>query len=193
MNKNAKFGVSLVMLVAGMVMLAYASVPLYKMFCQVTGFGGTTMRADSAPDKIYDRVIKVRFNSDTDPNLAWNFKPEVNEVTVKVGENKLAFFTAENLSNVELTGTATYNVTPLKAGGYFSKIQCFCFNQQTIKPGERIEFPVSFFVNPEIMNDRDLDDVTTITLSYTFFKVKDEDKNLKTSEVVKDGKKASKL
>ncbi len=186
-NKNRNFAISLAMLVCGMIMLAYASVPLYDLFCRVTGFNGTTMRAESSPNQVFDREIIVRLNTETDKNLAWDFKPEQNEVRLKVGENKLAFFSAQNISDANLTGTAVYNVTPEKAGKYFNKIQCFCFENQLLKAGEKMEFPVSFFIDPEILNDRNLDDVKTITLSYTFFKVQNQDKNIKTSEV-KNGK-----
>ena len=155
--------------VCGMVGLAFGAVPLYKLFCQVTGFGGTTQVAEEAPVTIGERVVTVRFNADTARDLPWHFKPEQREIKVRVGEMALAFYNAVNQSDRALIGTSTFNVTPVKAGAYFNKIECFCFEEQTLAPGERAEFPVSFFVDPDIVEDRRLDDVTTITLSYTFF------------------------
>ena len=155
--------------VCGMVGLAFAAVPLYELFCQVTGFGGTTQVAEEAPEAIGERMVTVRFNADTARDLPWYFKPEQREIKVRVGEMALAFYNAVNQSDRSLIGTSTFNVTPVKAGAYFNKIDCFCFEEQTLAPGERADFPVSFFVDPDIVEDRRLDDVTTITLSYTFF------------------------
>ena len=155
--------------VCGMVGLAFGAVPLYKLFCQVTGFGGTTQVAEEAPAEIGERVVTVRFNADTARDLPWYFKPEQREMTVRVGEMAMAVYNAVNQSDRALIGTSTFNVTPVKAGAYFNKIECFCFEEQTLAPGERADFPVSFFVDPDIVEDRRLDDVTTITLSYTFF------------------------
>ncbi|MDD9993537.1 MAG: cytochrome c oxidase assembly protein [Rhodospirillales bacterium] len=155
--------------VCGMVGLAFGAVPLYKLFCQVTGFGGTTQVAEEAPVTIGERVVTVRFNADTARDLPWYFKPEQREIKVRVGEMAMAFYNAVNQSDRALIGTSTFNVTPVKAGAYFNKIECFCFEEQTLAPGERADFPVSFFVDPDIVEDRRLDDVTTITLSYTFF------------------------
>lgn len=174
MANPRSIAISMVAIVIGMFCLAYASVPLYRMFCQVTGFGGTTQVAKKLPSQVINREITVRFNADVAPNLRWKFGPEQKEIKLKIGENKLAFFKATNLSDQPLTGTATYNVTPEKTGSYFNKIQCFCFERQTIAPGETVEFPVSFFVDPEMVKDRNLEDVDTITLSYTFFKVKEK-------------------
>lgn len=169
-HRNTVF--SLVALVAGMFLLAYASVPLYRMFCKATGTGGTVQTAAASPNVIGSRVLKIQFNTDVDPNLPWRFRPEQRDVTVKTGEQALAFFSAENLSDQTIHGVATYNVTPDKAGVYFNKIQCFCFNEQVLKPGQKVSMPVSFFVDPEMEKDPNLRDVKTITLSYTFFKVK---------------------
>ena len=155
--------------VCGMVGLAFGAVPLYKLFCQVTGFGGTTQVAEQAPAEIGERLVTVRFNADTARDLPWYFKPEQREITVRVGEMAMAFYNAVNQSDRVLIGSSTFNVTPVKAGAYFNKIECFCFEEQTLAPGERADFPVSFFVDPDIVEDRRLDDVTTITLSYTFF------------------------
>ena len=155
--------------VCGMVGLAFAAVPLYRLFCQVTGFGGTTQVAEAAPAEIGDRVVTIRFNADTARSLPWHFKPEQREMKVRVGEMVMAVYNAENYSDRALVGSSTFNVTPVKAGAYFNKIECFCFEEQMLAPGERAAFPVSFFVDPEIVGDRRLDDVNTITLSYTFF------------------------
>ncbi|MDA0229006.1 MAG: cytochrome c oxidase assembly protein [Proteobacteria bacterium] len=153
----------------GMVGLSFAAVPLYAMFCSVTGFGGTTQIAEAAPASIGERVMAVRFNSDVSSDVPWRFKPSQREVELRVGEVELAFYTATNESQRTILGSAVFNVTPLKAGIYFSKIDCFCFEEQVLRPGESAELPVTFFIDPDIVNDRDMDDVTTITLSYTFF------------------------
>lgn len=156
--------------VVGMGGAAYAAVPAYRLFCQVTGFGGTTRRADSVPAVASDRVIKVQFDANTDPALPWRFRPKQREVALKVGEEGLAFYEAENLSDGPVMGQAGFNVSPAKAGRYFSKIQCFCFNEQVLAAGQRANMPVTFFVDPEMLDDPNMDDVTTITLSYTFFR-----------------------
>ncbi|MDP6475789.1 MAG: cytochrome c oxidase assembly protein [Alphaproteobacteria bacterium] len=155
--------------VCGMVGLSFAAVPLYDLFCSVTGFGGTTQTADAAPAAVGERVMAVRFNSDVAGDVPWHFKPAQRQVNLRVGEVGLAFFTATNQSRETILGSATFNVTPLKAGIYFNKVDCFCFEEQLLRPGESAELPVTFFIDPEIINDRNLDDVTTITLSYTFF------------------------
>ena len=166
---NKRLGVALIGIVAGMVGAAYASVPLYQLFCQVTGYGGTTQVADALPERTGERVITVRFNSDVDPHLPWAFQPVQREMTLKVGEAGLALFHARNLSARTTVGTATFNVTPLKAGPYFNKVQCFCFTEQQLAGGGEADMPVSFFVDPEIEQDPNLQEVRTITLSYTFF------------------------
>ena len=153
----------------GMVGMAYAAVPLYRIFCQVTGYGGTTQIAGGAAIKVGDRVITVRFNGDVQSALPWRFRPAQGPVRVRVGEPTLAYFHAENRSDKPLVGTATYNVTPQKVGAYFAKIDCFCFTEQYLAPHAQAEMPVTFYVDPEIVDDPDMDDVTTITLSYMFF------------------------
>ena len=168
--KNKRVLFSCVAVVGGMIGLAYASVPLYKLFCQVTGFGGTTQVAEQAPVEVSEKTIKVRFNAEVNSGLNWQFKPEQREITVRLGEDNLAYYMAENMSLTPITGQATYNVTPLKAGQYFSKIACFCFDEQTLEPGQRVDMPVSFYVDPAIAEDINTQDVKTITLSYTFFK-----------------------
>lgn len=169
-KKNGKFALILVSLVAGMVGLSFASVPLYQLFCQVTGYGGTlNTEGVVASDKVSERTIKVRFDSNINPKLKWRFKPQQNEVTVKLGEQRLAFYEAENISDKALTGQATYNVTPYKAAQYFSKIDCFCFTEQTLAAGQIVPMPVQFYVDPEILTDPNTKEITTITLSYTFY------------------------
>jgi cytochrome c oxidase assembly protein subunit 11 len=168
--RNKRVLLSCVVVVGGMIGLSYASVPLYKLFCQVTGFGGTTQVAEQAPVDVSEKTIKVRFNADVNSGLRWQFKPEQHEITVRLGEDNLAHYVAENMALEPITGQAVYNVTPLKAGQYFSKIACFCFDEQTLQPGERVDMPVSFYVDPAIAEDINTQDVKTITLSYTFFK-----------------------
>jgi cytochrome c oxidase assembly protein subunit 11 len=155
--------------IAGMLGLTAASVPLYRLFCQVTGYGGTTQRAEQAPDQISDRTIKVRFNAEVAQGIPWSFEPEQREIEIRIGEQQLAFYRARNNGERPIVGTATFNVTPNKAGFYFSKIDCFCFTEQVLQPGESADLPVSFFVDPAILDDPETQDVRSITLSYTFF------------------------
>lgn len=169
-RRNRVVLASLLVVVGGMTALSFASVPLYRLFCQVTGYGGTPQIVSAAPDVISDRQITIRFNSDVDPDLPWAFKPVQRTVKVRIGEERLAFYQATNQSEKTLVGTAVFNVTPLKAGLYFNKIQCFCFDEQRLKPGESAQMPVSFFIDPEMLQDPNLDEVKTITLSYTFFR-----------------------
>jgi len=169
MDRNARTALASVAVIAGMVGLTAAAVPLYDLFCRVTGYGGTTRQADAAPAEVHDRTIEVRFNADVDPALGWAFAPLERTIEVRLGANRLAFYEATNLTDRPLVGTATFNVTPYDAGPYFSKIVCFCFEEQPLMPGETVEMPVSFFVDPAILDDPDTDDLETITLSYTFF------------------------
>ena len=168
-RNNAKMGTILGGVVLGMVGLSFAAVPLYDLFCRVTGYGGTTQQSSVESDRIIEREISVRFNADHADDLPWRFKPVENRVRVKVGENRLAFYEAENLSHLPITGMAVYNVTPLKAGIYFHKVHCFCFEQQTLQPGEAVDMPVSFYIDPEFADDPEMADIKTITLSYTFY------------------------
>lgn len=170
--KDLRIAIICLAVVGGMVGMAYASVPLYNLFCRVTGFGGTTQVGDVAPGHVVDRVMKVRFDASKARGMPWEFKPEQVEMEVPVGEQMLAFYKARNPTDHAITGTATYNVTPPQAGYYFSKVQCFCFTEQTLQPGEEMDMPVSFYIDPEIVNDDDLDHVETITLSYTFYESK---------------------
>ncbi len=158
----------------GMVGVAYAAVPLYRVFCQVTGFGGTTQRAEASPHTVLDRKITVAFDANVNSSLNWSFVPSQHSQTIRIGEQTLAFYRAVNNGSRPVTGTATFNVTPLAAGAYFSKIDCFCFTEQTLQPGEPVDMPVSYFVDPDIVNDPDMKLVNTITLSYTFYAVDEE-------------------
>ncbi|GAB4066598.1 cytochrome c oxidase assembly protein [Ancylobacter sonchi] len=155
--------------VALMVGAAYASVPLYQLFCRVTGFGGATQVASSAPAATSDREIEIRFDANVAPGLSWRFGPEQRAVTVKLGETKLIFYRVENTGSTPATATASYNVTPAQAGSHFAKMQCFCFTDQTLQPGEALDMPVVFFVDPALADDPDATGVNSITLSYTFF------------------------
>lgn len=172
-RRNRTLAFACVAFVGLMVGLSYAAVPLYRIFCQITGFGGTTQVSQAAPTEIpadaKDRLVTVRFDGNVNSKLPWAFEPEQREITVKVGEQTLAFYRAKNLSDKPLTGTASFNVSPPIAGAYFDKIACFCFSEQTLQPGETVEMPVSFFVDPSIVKEREMDGVT-ITLSYTFFR-----------------------
>lgn len=166
-------------IILGMVGLTAASVPLYRLFCQVTGYGGTTRQvaADALPAAV-DRTIKVRFDAGIGDDLPWRFAPVEREIEIKIGEERLAFFRAENTADYPVVGSATFNVTPFKAGPYFDKIACFCFDEQTLQPGESVDMPVSFYVDPAILDDLNTKTLQTITLSYTFFMLEDETKAL---------------
>ena len=151
--------------------MGYAAVPLYRLFCQVTGFGGTTQRvseADAARVQVGTTPISVRFDSNTDPDLPWKFQPSQVTQEMAIGTRKMAFYTAENLSNKPITGVASFNVQPELAGKYFHKVHCFCFNQQTLEPGEKVEMPVQYYVDPAILKDPETSGIKQITLSYTF-------------------------
>ncbi len=170
-RKNGMVGVAVAVAAVAMVGLSYAAVPLYRMYCQVTGYGGTTQVAKAAPGVTSDRVVTVRFDANTGGNMPWSFAPAQRTVNVHIGEETLAFYVASNPTDHAVQGSATFNVAPAKAGLYFAKIECFCFTQQVLQPGETENMGVTFFVDPAILKDRDLDDVTEITLSYTFFEV----------------------
>ncbi|MGB4191717.1 MAG: cytochrome c oxidase assembly protein [Rickettsiales bacterium] len=170
-TSSSKIAWSIALLVVGMIMLTFASVPIYNLFCKVTGYGGTVKYTPIASSRIGNKKIKIRFDANVDKNLPWQFKSEQEEVLVRVGENNLIFYTAENQSDKPIIGTAVYNVTPHKAGIYFNKIQCFCFEEQLLRPKQKMIMPVSFFIDSDIENDPNLKDVDTITLSYTFYPV----------------------
>ncbi|MCK0530288.1 cytochrome c oxidase assembly protein [Sphingobium agri] len=169
----AMAGVGLAMLGLG-----FASVPLYRIFCQQTGFGGTTQRAaaDVKLQPVVGHTFSIRFDSNVQPGMPWKFYPEHRTDTVTVGARDMAIFIAKNMSDKPVTGTASFNVTPTQAGAYFTKIQCFCFTQQTLQPGEQVRMPVIYYVDPKILNDPDNRDTQEITLSYTFYPVEQDKK-----------------
>jgi cytochrome c oxidase assembly protein subunit 11 len=170
-DRNLRVGMLSVLVALAMLALGFAAVPLYRIFCQVTGFGGTTMRSTTgvAPGEVVGKLVNVRFDSNVSPSLPWRFVPEKNVARVAIGARQMAFYTATNLSSEPVSGTATFNVTPSQAGQYFTKIQCFCFTSQTLKPGETVRMPVIYYVDPAILKDKDAADINEITLSYTFF------------------------
>ncbi len=174
MRRNTAVAVSVAAVMAGMLGLSFAAVPLYRLFCAATGFGGTPSVGVAAAPGASGGTIRVRFNADTNPALPWKFGPDQNEVTVPVGEENIAFYRATNEAQQPVTGMALYNVTPEKVGKYFHKTACFCFNKQTLEAGQTMEFPVSFWVDPAIRDDPSTADVKTITLSYTFFRSLDD-------------------
>jgi len=165
---------ALTAVIAGMVGMSFAAVPLYRMFCAATGYGGTPKIGPERSASISERAITVRFNADTNPGLPWEFVPEQKQVTLKLGEEQVAFYAARNQAAEPVTGIALYTVTPDKAAQYFHKTACFCFNQQTLAAGQSMQFPVSFWVDPAISDDPNTADITTITLSYTFFRSLDD-------------------
>ncbi|MBP7190345.1 MAG: cytochrome c oxidase assembly protein [Rickettsiaceae bacterium] len=163
---------ALLCLLASMVMLTIASAPIYNLFCKATGFGGTTKQSTIIPSVKGKRNIIVRFDANVSPDLPWNFIPKQKSVTLKPGENTLVFYWAENLASHDIIGTAIYNVSPAKAGQYFNKVHCFCFEEQLLKAGGKMMMPVSFFLSPELEDDPEMNDVTEIILSYSFFMVR---------------------
>jgi cytochrome c oxidase assembly protein subunit 11 len=168
-RRNRRVGIVMASVAAGMVGLSFAAVPLYDLFCRVTGYNGTVQRGLAAPGAT-DRTITVRFAAQTDRSLPWRFQPEQTAMTVRLGEEGLAFYSAANRAETPVTGISVYNVTPEKVGRYFHKVACFCFDEQTLTPGQRVDMPVTFWVDPRIAEDPNTRDVTTITLSYTFFR-----------------------
>jgi cytochrome c oxidase assembly protein subunit 11 len=175
-QSNRRTGVAVGLIAVAMIGAAYAAVPLYRLFCQVTGFGGTTQVAAAAPTAdrlaaVAGRQIKIRFDANVAPGLPWRFRQKQNEVTIPIGEKRLAFYTATNTSDKPITGRAVFNVSPDVAGRYFIKIECFCFTEQTLKPGETVDMPVTWYVDPAIMDDPIARKIDEITLSYTFYPV----------------------
>ncbi|MGE0596486.1 MAG: cytochrome c oxidase assembly protein [Hyphomonadaceae bacterium] len=156
--------------VAAMTGLAFAAVPLYDAFCKITGYGGTTQVAEAAPDRILDRTVQVRFDANTSPDLPVEFRPSQRAETLRFGETGLAFYRVRNTSSEPVSAIATFNVTPHVAGAYFNKLECFCFNERVIAPGEELELPVVFFVDPEMASNTETSEINTVTLSYTFFR-----------------------
>lgn len=172
-GSNRKTAMALGAVVVGMTGLAFAAVPLYDMFCRATGFGGTPLRADAASHEISDELITVRFDASVDRRLGWEFTPVQRELTVRMGETGLAFYEAHNPTSEPIVGTAAFNVAPLKAAPHFMKIDCFCFTEQLLQPGERVQMPVTFFIDPEMRRDHLTEELESVTLSYTFYR--DED------------------
>lgn len=170
MSAETRTAAKLIGVVVVMGALSWAAVPFYNWFCQVTGYGGTTQVAEEPSDQVIDEAVRVRFDANVDRNLGddWTFRPMQAKMELKIGENGLAFYEAINNSDQPITGTASFNVAPDVAGYYFIKVECFCFTEQTLQPGERVEMPVSFYVDPELVTDRDAKWVRDITLSYTF-------------------------
>ena len=173
MDPIKRTGLAAAAFAAGMLGLGYASSPLYRMFCQATGFAGTTQRAvtDSAPGEVVGKIVSVRFDGNVNPKLKWRFAPEQETERVAIGAREMAFFTATNLTHRPLTGRAVFNVTPEQVGKYFTKIQCFCFTLQTLEPHATARMPVVYYVDPKFLTDPDTRDISEITLSYTFFPV----------------------
>lgn len=168
-DRKARFGIVAALVPLAMLGAAYASVPLYQLFCQVTGYGGTTRIATAAASEVLARKIKVRFDANVAPNVPWTFTAEKPEVELGLGENGLAFYKVKNDSDKAITAVATYNVTPHKVGPYFQKLECFCFQDRTLQPGESMDLPVIFYVDPALATDKNVKEVTEVTLSYTFF------------------------
>jgi cytochrome c oxidase assembly protein subunit 11 len=174
-RRNVTTSALLAAVVLCMVGLSFASVPLYRLFCQATGFGGTTQRAAAVPGQVADALVTVRLDAATAADLGWDFRPLETAVQVHPGEQREVFFRAVNRTSETVTGSATYNVTPAKTGIYFDKLQCFCFNAQQLGPGESRDMGVVFFVDPDMLRDPDTSDVRTITLSYTMFRAPQSD------------------
>ena len=166
--------IPIVGVVLGMGAMGWAAVPLYDLFCRVTGYGGTTQQAGAASDVVLDQTITVRFDASTGRGMPWEFKPAQTTQVLRIGETGLAFYEATNPTDKPVTGTASYNVTPLSIGSYFAKIDCFCFTEQTLQPGETVMMPVTYFIDPEIVEDAESQGVHTITLSYTFYETEPE-------------------
>ncbi len=185
MDRNKIVALTCAGCVAGMIAMSFAAVPLYRLYCQVTGYGGTTQRADTASDVVLDRMITVRFDANVDPDLPWDFRPVVTTMKVKIGESALAFYKATNLSDKPIKGTAGFNVTPDTAGVHFNKIECFCFTEQELAAGETVEMPLTFFIDPKIVGDIDAAHLNTITLSYRFYP-SEEGESVDKSAVVKN-------
>jgi cytochrome c oxidase assembly protein subunit 11 len=167
-RSNRKVAIICSAVFCAMVGVSFASVPLYNLFCRVTGYGGTTQRVEQYSDVILDRKITIRFDANTAPGLPWEFRPKQRHVELRIGETGEAFYLAENNAKTPTSGTASFNVSPALAGAYFNKLECFCFTEQELQPDQAYEMPVQFFVDPEIINVPELKNIKTITLSYTF-------------------------
>ena len=175
-KNNLKITFSLIFLVSFMFFLTFAAVPLYKLFCQVTGYGGTPKIVNVKDQiNISEKKIKIEFNSDVNKKLNWSFKPEQRSMEAKIGDSILAFYKAKNNGNKSITGIATYNILPFEAAQYFNKVDCFCFENQTLEPGEEVLLPINFYIDPKILDDPSVKHLNSIILSYTFFQ---SDENL---------------
>ncbi|MEO1265681.1 MAG: cytochrome c oxidase assembly protein, partial [Pseudomonadota bacterium] len=170
-KRNTRVVIGTVACYVAMLGLSFAAVPLYRIFCQVTGFAGTTQRAEAPSSTVGEKIVTIRFDSNINGGLGWKVKPVVRTMDVRVGENHVAFYRATNTTDRPIVGTASFNVAPDAAGAYFAKIECFCFTEQRLEPGQSVDMPVSFYVDPDILMDPDAKDLQHITLSYTFFKV----------------------
>jgi len=169
-NRNLrKTVIPLVGVILGMASMAWAAIPLYDAFCRVTGFGGTTQVSDAGSDRVLDRTVTIRFDASTVRDMPWEFRPAQTTMEIRIAETVLAFYEAFNPTDRVVAGTASYNVAPFSVGGYFTKVDCFCFTEQVLQPGERVQMPVTFYVDPEIVDDPETERVNTITLSYTFY------------------------
>jgi len=168
-EKNKRTLFRLASLAVFMLMMSFAAVPAYNLFCRVTGFGGTPLVSSEGSDVILDRTVKIRFDASLAREMPWQFQPVVREMELRIGETGLAFYEAYNPTDQVVAGSASYNVFPYDAGGYFTKIDCFCFEMQVLQPGERVQMPVTFYVDPEMINDPDAKHIKSITLSYTFY------------------------
>lgn len=171
MDRNTRTLVGLAGVIVFMGAMAWASIPLYNWFCRVTGYGGTTGTGTATTGEVLDETIKIRFDASKDRGFPWEFRPLQREMELRIGETGLAFYEAYNPTDRPIAGQAAYNVTPFDAGSFFNKIDCFCFTEQVLQPGERVEMPVTFYVDPGIVSDRDAKFVHTITLSYTFYEI----------------------
>ena len=174
-EKNNRVAVGLFSLVLAMLFLAYASVPLYNLFCKVTGFGGTPNITQIESEYVLDKTIEVRFDANVSSDLNWDFYPVQKTYNLKIGKDYTANYIAQNNSNVPISGTASFNVSPNDAGKYFSKLECFCFHEQSLQPGEHRVMPINFYIDPEIVNDKFIGDLSEITLSYTFYETSDNE------------------
>jgi len=184
-NRNSvRLAGALVLVVVGMVGLSFAAVPLYDLFCRVTGYGGTTQQAEVGSDVILDKKITIDFDANTGKDMPWHFKPVKRKVQIRIGETGIAYYEAMNPTDKVITGTASFNVTPQKVGQYFTKIDCFCFTEQTLQPGERVDMPVTYYVDPEITKNINTKEVETITLSYTFYVTEVEDNTASADHVI---------
>ena len=187
-RRDRTVAVVCVAIVLAMVGLSYAAVPLYRIYCQATGYAGTTQRAAKPSETVLDRTLTVRFDANVSPDLPWRFEPLQRKLDMKIGENTLAFYRATNTSDHPITGMAVFNVAPEAAGSHFNKVQCFCFTEQRLEAGEAVDMPVSFFVAPAILSDHGDDNLTEITLSYTFYPATNQKTGGKTAAVPAKGR-----